>query len=231
MSRAADRWASAGIHRVLLPSGTWVKFRVPDATDLLRRGQVPADLRHVAQEYANKGSEGLSSLADAGSEEVIEKALLLAATLVCSGLRAIMDPDDAPAGGAEPAMDDPKWEAVAWQGAEFVEMDLPGDDRATLNAMAMRRMTPRQATWLSRQDLRLVDEYEHPQMVRETQEDAVGTPGGWGTFHGEPGSGAGGSGGQRVAGEPSSHLPGHQRPAAALPGGRGPGDPAEGGRR
>jgi hypothetical protein len=158
-----------------------------------------------------------------GNPHLIEQALLLAATFVATGLRAVMDAEDAPGDGSEPGMDDAGWEAVAWTGGEFLEMDLPGDDRATLNAIALRKMTTRQATWLSRQDLGLVADTDQPRMRQEIAEDQRGTPAGWEPFPGQPGSGQGGGHGHGLADEPSGNVPGDQRPGAAPAGGRGAG--------
>jgi hypothetical protein len=51
---ALEAWAARSIHETLLPSGTWVKVKVPDPEVLLRGDALPMELVAIARKFATK---------------------------------------------------------------------------------------------------------------------------------------------------------------------------------
>lgn len=50
-------WKKAGVHSVLLPSGTRIEIRIPDLAALIERGEIPQNLLDAAIQYVDPNVE------------------------------------------------------------------------------------------------------------------------------------------------------------------------------
>ena len=182
-STAALRgWTEAGWRKVLLPSGVWLRVRLPSIDHLLRKNAFPHELEAIVLKYT-MGSFRLSELT---KDETIE-FLRMRDTLIVHTVRERLvsgDPDDE-------KKDPPVWEPIdlAPHIDELGEL-LPGDDLDKLGLIAMRYQTPQAVTAQSRINLGLArlirpDEEDGPSAGEFRGVDHVGGSAGDGTDGGE----------------------------------------------
>jgi hypothetical protein len=179
---ALSSWAARGLREVLLPSGTEVRIRLPEAATLIRTGSLPSDLLAVASRFATVGVQ----LEESSPEERLT-FLELTRHLVADALRQVKD--DAGA-----------WVDVHLAPADLDALELPPDDLRMLELVAQRRATPEVATASSRAliaqraaeslyneaDLeRVKDDPEPDPVALVAGEEAGDTVDGWAPFRGE----------------------------------------------
>jgi hypothetical protein len=121
---ALEAWAARSIHETLLPSGTWVKVKVPDPEVLLRGDALPMELVAVARKFASKGID----TDELGEDELLEY-VAFTRELAAQTIRAIR---------------------LDGESSEWTEQNLHADDLAdvepedieALRMIAFRRSTP-----------------------------------------------------------------------------------------
>lgn len=121
---ALEAWAARSVHEMLLPSGTWVKVKVPDPEVLLRGDALPTDLVSVARTFVYKGID-----TDELSEDALLEYVAFSRELAAQTIRALR-------------LDG---EASEWTDVELHAADLDGvepEDIEALRMIAFRRTTP-----------------------------------------------------------------------------------------
>ncbi|HVM30767.1 MAG TPA: hypothetical protein VM305_08395 [Candidatus Limnocylindrales bacterium] len=129
-------WTEAGLHKVLLPTGTWVRVRLPSVEHLLRKGVFPQELTGMAIRFTMERLV-LRELDPAEQEQFLQMKDRLIAYCVRERLVAGESPDD-------PA-------------AEWGELDLtpfildlesviPAEDLDALGFIAIRHKQPATVT-------------------------------------------------------------------------------------
>lgn len=141
-----ELWLASAERTILLPSGTWMKIVVPSVRKLRRRNVFPNELLPMVKKFENEGVT-LSELEDDELDTFVRMMRFLMADMV----RAILVPDEtstdeAPAG---------EWQGVKLTGADLEEADIDEEDASSLQAIAIRRLTPNQVTIASRRDREL----------------------------------------------------------------------------
>lgn len=202
-SEALSAWASRGLRDVLLPSGTEVRIRLPEAATLIRTGTLPTELLSVAAAFITTGVR----LEEAGPEERLRFNDLVR-HLVADALRQVR-------------REDGTWEDVRLAPADLDALELPPDDLRMLELVAQRRTSPEVATASSRvliarrgveaaysaSDLEGMDDDEPAALATVTDGEAGDTVDGWAPFPGEPAGPEPGTDGGAVRAVPGARLP------------------------
>jgi hypothetical protein len=193
---ALAAWSAASVKSVLLPSGTTVRVRIPDAEQILRSDQLPSDLLAIATKFAATGVE----LVDLGDEQLLQ-FLAFSRHLALSCVRAVQQEDQS-------------WSEVTLTSDDFDA--LPVEDRDALRNLALRAQTAAQVTALTQLSQKLLT----PEMTAAVvAEEAGSTIEGYATFRGEREGAVPGTDGGDVRGEPGSDVPGPGGPGADRGGG------------
>lgn len=201
---ALSSWAARGLRDVLLPSGTEVRIRLPEAATLIRTGSLPTELLGIASRFVTVGVK----LEDATPEERLE-VMELTRHLVADAVRQVKGEDGA-------------WADVHLTQADLDVLELPADDLRMLELVAQRRASPEVATASSRAlmaqraaerlyseaDLeRTQDQPEADPVVLVADEEAGDTVDGWAPFRGEPSGAEPGTDGGAVRAVPGALVP------------------------
>lgn len=179
-SEALSAWAARGLREVLLPSGTEVRIRIPEADLLIRKGLLPDDLLAVASRFVTTGVD-----LDRSTDEDRLRFNELVRHLVANMVRGIRDE----AGG---------WVDITVTADQMDELELPPDDIRLLELIARRQATPEIGSAASRA-------MQAGRSMAEALglEEAEGTVDSFAGFRGEPAgveSGADGGAVRAVAG-------------------------------
>jgi hypothetical protein len=191
---ALTAWAARAVHETLLPSGQWIRFRIPPADLLLRRGALPEDLLPIAQRFVGTGVEPQKLM----PEEVAD-FISIARHLSAWSVVAVMD--DA---GAYQPVD---------MTADEVQV-LSVDDQTALRSLALRQDTPAALTARVR---RALGQLSAAAAARIEEEEAGATVTGYADFRGQRPGPAVGTDGADLRPESGAELSG---PRGSGPGGR-----------
>jgi len=201
---ALSSWAARGLRDVLLPSGTEVRIRLPEAATLIRTGSLPTELLGVASRFATVGVQ----LEEATPEERLA-FLEMTRYLVADALRQVKGDDGA-------------WVDVHLTPADLDALELPPDDLRMLELVAQRRATPEVATASSRALMAqraaerlysaadidaLPDDPEADPVALVASEEAGDTVDGWAPFRGESEGAEPGEDGGAVRAVPGDLVP------------------------
>lgn len=171
-SEALEAWGKRGLHEVLLPSGTTVRIRIPEADQLIRKGLLTGELLEVASRFVTTGVE----LKDATSEELLRFDLMVR-HMVANMIRGVQAEDgtwmDLPAGLQVELID---------------QLELPPDDIRALELIARRATTPAIITAASRASLAGLEAIDAaaPEIAAAAEREAAATVDGWAAFRREP---------------------------------------------
>lgn len=129
-----DDWVESGFTEVYLPSGRWIRWREPDAAQLVQQNLLPKQLRlailaggkaQAKEEMADKTADALSELTEARDR------------MVAASIRAVRRSSSEP------------WEAVTLTPEQLTS--LPPDDldalRRIINGMPADEVTVRVRRW------------------------------------------------------------------------------------
>jgi hypothetical protein len=143
---ALEAWKARSLQPCRLPSGAWVKLRVPDAEALLRGDALPTDLLGVLRDFVGAGVD-TEKLSDDDLQRWIEFMRVMSARTVVAVTTGTSDTMDPPADG---------WEDVDLTPEDFDE--LPVGDQGALRLVALRRATPNTITAQTLLDESLLEE-------------------------------------------------------------------------
>lgn len=195
-AEALEAWGQRGLHEVLLPSGTTVRIRIPEADQLIRKGLLPGDLMDVASRFVTTGVDLEAAPADDRM-----RFDLMVRHMVASMIRGVQADDgtwmDLPAGLQVSLID---------------ELELPPDDIRALELIARRSTTPAVVSAASRAALagRAALDRAAPGLADLVEREAAATVDGWSSFRGEPEGAV-----DREDGGPLRAVPGDDVPGAA----------------
>jgi hypothetical protein len=161
---ALEAWAARSIHETLLPSGTWVKVKVPDPEVLLRGDALPMELVAVARKYASKGID----TDELGEDELLEY-VAFTRELAAQTIRAIRL----------------NGESSEWteQNLHAADLDyIEPEDIEALRMIAFRRSTPAIVTAQTRAIAGALSTFD---VESVKQREAGGTVDGYTGFRGE----------------------------------------------
>jgi hypothetical protein len=190
---ALEAWKARALQPCRLPSGAWVKVKVPDAEALLRGDAMPTELLSVLKDFVSEGVDTEKLDADE-----LQKWIAFMRDMGARSVRAVTgEPSD--------TMDPPRdgWEDVDLTTEDFDE--LPVADQQALRLVALRRATPNTITAQT-----LIDEsiLEDAEAERVRRREAGGTVDAYRDFR-EDGPGTEpGDDGADVRAEPVPDVPG-----------------------
>lgn len=184
----------------MLPSGTTVRIRVPEADLLIRRGMLPADLLEVAGRFVTTGI----NLDEASTDDRLRFDLMVR-HMVASMVRGVQDAEGS-------------WEElpVGLPADQLDELELPPDDLRALELIARRQATPQEVSAAARVAMARDAAVERvaPALAAQESEEAASTVTGWAPFRGEPTGPVDRADGGAVRAVPGDDLPGHPGPGA-----------------
>ena len=145
---AFDLWLASAERPVLLPTGTWMRIIIPSVRKLRRRNIFPTELLPMVHRFENEGVK-FSELEDDELDEFVRMMHFLIAEMV----RSILVPDEA-SSDTRPSGD---WQPVTLHGSDLEEAEIDEQDMSSLQAIAIRSLTPNQVTISSRRDRELAN--------------------------------------------------------------------------
>lgn len=137
-------WTELGLRKVLLPSGAWVRIRLPSLDHLFRRNAFPHELEAIVIRFTMGEALRLNDL----SSDELRDFLAMKDHLIAFTVKQRLVSDDP---NADPDADDAVWEDVDLE--PFVlelEQLLPAEDLDKLGLIALRQVSPEGVTAESR---------------------------------------------------------------------------------
>lgn len=141
---AVARWKEAAARIVWLPSGTWLKYRAPNALTMVTRGLIDPELRELAVAFSTTGVD----TAKLSPEQLVQFNALRHRT-VAEMVLAVAWGDEDPERFGHPVGEPDCWQTIT---ADSVvdHLDDFGSDLSLMIALADRRITPEAVTLQTR---------------------------------------------------------------------------------
>jgi hypothetical protein len=139
-------WTELGLRKVLLPSGAWIRIRLPSLDHLFRKGAFPHELEAIVIRF----TMGTAIMLDQLSTDELREFLAMKDHLIAYTVKQRLVSDD-------PDAEDAEWEDVDLTPYVLdLETVLPAEDLDKLGLIALRRATPETVTVDSRMRLGLL---------------------------------------------------------------------------